>query len=153
MTARIFQLNRSRGGVPKLPVREVHIGPLGLDDDRHAHPKIHGGPERAVCLYALEVIQALQAEGHAIYPGSTGENVTVSGLDWSVLAPGLRLQLGDDVILALTRDTDPCKLIAASFVGGEFARIDHTRHPGASRWYARVEHEGTVRIGQPVRML
>lgn len=153
MTARIFQLNRSPGGVPKLPVREVHIGALGLDGDRHAHPKVHGGPERAVCLFSLELIQALQAEGHAIFPGSTGENVTISGLTGTVLAPGVRLQLGDEVILAITRDTDPCKLIAGSFIDGAFRRLDHKLHPGTTRWYARVEREGRVRIGQAIRIL
>ena len=100
VTGRIFQLNRSPGGVPKLPVREVHVATLGLEGDGHAHPKVHGGPDRAVCLLSLELIQLLQAEGHPIYPGSTGENVTVSGLDWATLVPGARLLLGDDVILS-----------------------------------------------------
>ena len=82
MEGRIFQLNVSNGGVPKLPVREALLTPDGLEGDRQAHPQIHGGPERALCLYALERILELQAEGHPIYPGSIGENITVCGLDW-----------------------------------------------------------------------
>jgi MOSC domain-containing protein YiiM len=39
---------------------------LGLEGDGHHDSKHHGGAERAVCLYGLEQIQALQAEGHAI---------------------------------------------------------------------------------------
>src|SRR3954447_5109753 len=66
VTSRIFQLSRSTGGVPKLAVREAHVSMLGLDGDGHDHPKIHGGPERALCLYSLEVIAQLQAEGHPI---------------------------------------------------------------------------------------
>ena len=61
MIPRIFQLNRSAGGVPKLPVREAELTPLGLTGDKQAHPRFHGGPERAVCLYALELILQLQA--------------------------------------------------------------------------------------------
>ena len=74
MSGRIFQLSASGGGVPKLPVREVRIGRLGLEGDVQKHTKIHGGPDRAVCLYALEVICALQAEGHPVYPGALGDN-------------------------------------------------------------------------------
>ena len=50
-----------------------------------------GGPLAALCLYSLEVIQALQAEGHSIFPGSVGENITLSHLDWSRVTPGVRL--------------------------------------------------------------
>jgi MOSC domain-containing protein YiiM len=151
VSGRIFQLNRSGGGVPKLPVREVTIGPLGLDGDVQKHTKFHGGPDRAVCVFSLEVIQALQAEGHPIYPGSTGENVTVSGLDWTAVVPGSRLSLGDTVVLEVTRYTEPCKQIASSFTE-TFRRIDQRNHAGWSRVYTRVLSEGVVRVGQPVRL-
>ncbi len=149
MSGRIFLLSTSGGGVPKLPVRELRIGRLGLEGDVQKHTKIHGGPDRAVCLFALEVICALQAEGHPIYPGATGENVTVAGLDWPSIGAGTRLTLGDEVVLEVTRHTEPCKQIAASFHDGGFRRIDQDRHPGWSRVYARVLREGRVRVGQP----
>jgi MOSC domain-containing protein YiiM len=150
---RIFQLNISPGGVPKLPIRESHCGLLGLAGDGHAHPKIHGGPERALCLYSVEVITALQAEGHPIWPGGAGENVTITGADWPSLAAGQRFVLGDDVIIELTRPTEPCKQIATNFIENQFRRIDHAAHPGWSRWYARIEREGTLRVGQAIRRL
>lgn len=153
MTGRIFQLNISSGGVPKLPVREAHVDRLGLAGDEHAHPKVHGGPDRAVCLLALELIQRLQAEGHPIWPGSTGENVTVSGLDYMAFAVGMRLALGDELVVQLTRATEPCKFIAGSFSDSNFRRLDHEKQPGITRWYARVEREGTIRVGQPIRIL
>jgi MOSC domain-containing protein YiiM len=139
--------------VPKLPIREARCTALGLAGDGHAHPKIHGGPERALCLYSLELIQALQAEGHPIWPGSAGENVTLAGVDWAALAAGAKLALGDQVIAVLTRPTEPCKNIAASFSDRNHRRIDHARHPGWSRWYARIEREGVLRVGQPVRLV
>lgn len=150
---RIVQLSVSPGGVPKLPVPEVRIATLGLEGDGHAHPKIHGGPERAVCLYALEVIEALQAEGHAITAGAAGENVTVAGLDWPAIGAGTRLQLGADVLLEVTRHTEPCKQIAGSFRDRDFRRIDQARHAGWSRVYARVLREGVVRVGDPVTVV
>jgi MOSC domain-containing protein YiiM len=150
VTARIVQLNTSPGGVPKLPIGEALCSTLGLAGDGHEHTKIHGGPERALCLYAVEVITALQAEGHPLTPGSCGENVDVAGLEWATLAVGQRFALGDEVIIQLTRPTEPCKQIAASFVDRQFRRIDHDRQPGWSRWYARVEREGILRVGQTI---
>ena len=99
---RVFQINVSGGGVPKSPVRSVEISVFGLQGDRQRDLEHHGGIERAVCLFSLERILALQAEGHPIYPGSVGENVTLSGLDWARLVPGARLRLGEWVEIEIT---------------------------------------------------
>ncbi|HEX8919969.1 MAG TPA: MOSC domain-containing protein [Pyrinomonadaceae bacterium] len=150
---RIFQLSSSNGGVPKLAVEEAEVTLTGLAGDRQAHPKIHGGPDRAVCLYSLERIEELQREGHPIRPGSVGENITVRGLDWSKLEIGARLALGDEVVLEITSYTNPCNSIAASFIKGDFRRIAQKKHPGYSRLYARVLSTGRLRTGQEVRLL
>lgn len=147
---RIVSLNVSQGGVPKRPVIEARVTRLGMEGDRQAHPDVHGGPERALCLFSAEVIAALQAEGHPIAPGTTGENVTIAGLDWAELAPGTRWRLGAEVEIEITRPTTPCKTIAGSFAHGDFNRIHHVRYPGWSRVYARVLREGVVRAGDPV---
>ena len=149
MTGRIFQLSRSGGGVPKHSVPQAEVGELGIVGDNQTHKKIHGGPERALCLFSLEVMQKLQAEGHPIYPGSTGENVTIAGIDWAALRSGSRLQLGD-VIVELTRTADPCKQIAASFIDRKFSRLDEA---GEMRWYCRVVQGGMLRVAMPVRVL
>ena len=153
MDGYIFQLNCSDGGVPKRPVREAQLTSTGLACDKQAKRKIHGGPERALCLYALERITELQDEGHPIFPGSVGENVTVVGVDWKTLEPGSRLALGDEVIIEISSYTSPCQTIAASFIDGEFKRISQKKHPGESRLYARVIQTGKLETGQTVRML
>ncbi len=153
MEGRIFQLNVSKGGVPKLAVREAVLTAGGLEGDRQRDLRFHGGPDRAVCLFALERILELQAEGHPIFPGSAGENVTVAGLDWSRLAPGARLALGAHALVEVTSYTSPCKKIAASFLGGDFKRISQKVRPGDSRLYARVLRPGRVGVGQGVHVL
>ncbi len=153
MSARIVQISVSRGGVPKTAVPAARVTVDGIEGDRQRDLEHHGGPERAVCLYSLEAIQGLQAEGHSIVPGSIGENVTVEGLDWSAVAPGDHLLLGDTVLLRVTRYTSPCLNIRGSFSDGEFARVSQKRHPGWSRVYARVLVEGTIRRDDPVRPL
>jgi MOSC domain-containing protein YiiM len=153
MQGRIFQLNSSPGGVPKLPVREAEVTELGLVGDDHNFPEIHGGPERALCLFSLERILELQEEGHAIFPGAAGENVTISGLDWDRLTPGQRLALGDQVLIEITRYTSPCNTIKDSFADGKYQRISQKVHPGYSRVYARVLRSGNLSVGQSVSLL
>jgi MOSC domain-containing protein YiiM len=153
MSGRIFQLNVSPGGVPKLAVPQATVNELGMDGDAHRFPDIHGGPERALCLFSLDRILELQAEGHPIFPGAVGENVTISGLDWSKLQPGTRLALGDDVQVELTNYTTPCNTIPQYFVDGKYQRISQKVHPGYSRIYARVLRNGTLRVGQTVTLL
>jgi MOSC domain-containing protein YiiM len=148
--ASICHLAIGAGGVPKHRIAEAYVGLLGLAGDVHTNMKHHGGADRAVCLFSLELIEKLKAEGHPIFPGSTGENVTISGLAWAELLAGTRLALGDQVVVELTRPADPCKTIRGSFLEHEFKRLNVA---GEMRWYTRVIHEGTLRIGQLVRVL
>ena len=150
---RIVQLSVSNGGVPKHSVDSVRVTPLGLEGDAHRDREHHGGPDRAVCLFAMEAIRDLQAEGHPLVPGALGENVTLEGLDWSEVQPGTRLRLGDEVLLEVTRYTTPCFNIRPAFRDGDYSRVSQKRHPGRSRVYARVVTTGTVRRGDPARLL
>jgi len=150
VTATIVQLSISRGGVPKHAILEAQVTRAGLAGDVQKHLKFHGGPDRALCLFSLEVIDRLRAEGHPIAPGSTGENITIRGLDWSQLDLGARLALGATVTVEITSLTIPCKQIAGSFADREFRRL---LLRGDSRLYARVLTEGTLRPGDAVVVL
>ncbi len=143
----VFQISASKGGVPKLPLPSAEVTALGLVGDQQATPEVHGGPERALCLYSLERIQALQAEGHPIYPGAAGENLTISGLDWGLVVPGARLRIGSDVLVEVTRYTSPCNSMEPFFTDGEYGRISQKRHPGWSRVYVRVLTPGLIQAG------
>ncbi len=153
LSPRIFQINISNGGVPKVGIPQAEVVALGLAGDRHRDMEHHGGPERAVCLYSLERILALQAEGHPVYPGAMGENLTLAGLDWSRIVPGTRLRLGNEVQVEVTRYTTPCNNLVHSFKGGNFNRVHHSKHPGWSRVYARVLQGGSIRVGDEVEIL
>lgn len=150
---KIFRINISQGGVPKQPQPSADVTPLGLSGDLHNDTEHHGGPERAISLYSLEVIRALQDEGHAIFPGSTGENLTIVGLDWSLVDAGLRLALGDTVLIEVTRYVTPCKTIRDSFVDQQFNRISWRTNPGWARAYARVLTPGEISVGDLVRIV
>lgn len=145
---RVVQLNVSPGGVPKRAIAAAQLGELGIEGDAVAHPKFHGGPDRALCLYSLERILALQAEGHPVFPGALGENVTIAGLDWNEVVPGARLHLGGTLV-EVTKYAEPCKTTAI-FTNGDRACYDQDHRPGWSRVYARVVEGGRLLPGDPV---
>jgi len=150
---RIYQINISQGGVPKSPHPSAQATPLSLSGDLHNDTEHHGGPEKAISLYSLEIIQALRDEGHPIFPGSTGENLTILGLDWSLVDAGLRLALGNMVLIEVTRFATPCKTIRDSFVDQQFNRISWRTNPGWARAYARVLTPGAISVGDLVRIV
>lgn len=149
----VHQLSASNGGVPKKAVDRATIDRMGLVGDAQNDTKHHGGPDRALCLYSLEVIERLRSEGHPIEPGYAGENVTISGLDWAEVQPGARLRIGHDVEIEVTSYTAPCSNNARWFIDGDFTRMLQSRHPGESRVYARVLQEGEVRAGDEVALV
>ena len=153
MTAFVHQLNVSDGGVPKSAVDSAYVNVRGIVGDTQADRKHHGRPSQALCLYSTEVIDALRAEGHPIAAGNAGENVTISGLDWSELSSGVRLRLGARVLVELTDPATPCGKNARWFSDRDPSRIDHDRHRGWSRWYAKVLAGGDVACGDAVEVV
>jgi MOSC domain-containing protein YiiM len=153
LTGSVAAINISSGGVPKRRVSGAQVSRSGLVNDAQDDKKNHGGPERAVCLYALERIRSLQMEGHPIDIGTAGENVTIEGIDWYQIVPGATIKIGGEVLLEVASFTNPCKTIRASFIEGEFIRVAQRIHPGWSRVYARVLREGEIRFGDPVEVI
>lgn len=149
---RVESINTSRGGVPKASAFEALVTEQGLDGDRQRDLRFHGGTDRAVVLFSADVIRALQQEGHPITVGSTGENITVSGIDWTTVVPGVELHLGD-VRLLITNYASPCHKIAPAFLNGDFTRISQKLHAGGSRVCARVLAGGVIRMGDPVTVV
>lgn len=144
----VVQLARSGGGVPKAAVEELGVGWDGASGDRQANRKHHGRPWQALCLWSADVIDTLQAEGHPVTAGGAGENVTVRGLDWAAVRPGVRLRLGSAECV-VSAWAEPCSNIADCFVGRDFRRIDAARGPVA-RVYATVTLPGSVAVGDPI---
>ena len=150
--ARVHQINSSAGGVPKTAVSEAMIDESGLEGDLQADKVHHGGPDQALCLFSLEVIQQLRDEGHPIDPGSSGENITVAGIEWPEVTPGRRMRLGN-VEIEITHYASPCAKNSRWFKDGKFSRISQDRHPGEARVYARVLEGGPLKPGDPVELL
>jgi MOSC domain-containing protein YiiM len=146
----VYQINVSDGGVPKRPVLGAVIATTGVEGDRQRNLNVHGGFDRALCLFSQDLIERLQDEGHSIEAGSSGENLTLAGLEWEKLKPGDRLQVGPDVQLEITGYTTPCDQNAQWFRDRDFKRVSQKVNPGWSRFYAKVLREGVVKPGDQV---
>ena len=140
------------GGVPKYPVDGAILRSEGVEGDRQNDLRYHGGPERAVSIYCSGRIRSLQEEGHPISAGSTGENITIAGLDWSEVGPGRKVLIGE-ALVEITAPAAPCATIKQCFIDEQFSRISEKRNPGWSRWYARVLNEGRVSTNDRVSIL
>jgi MOSC domain-containing protein YiiM/GNAT superfamily N-acetyltransferase len=149
----VLQVSVSAGGVPKRAVERAWVGRLGLEGDAHREDTVHGGPLRAVCLFSVEVIERLQAEGHPVEPGSVGENLTTIGVEWSTLPTGTRARVGDELLIELLAPALPCDTQRPNFLRREINRISSVLHPSDSRMYARVLREGEVRPGDSIEVL
>jgi MOSC domain-containing protein YiiM len=141
-------LFRSEGGVPKHAEEAVEVTHAGVVGDRQHDRRHHGRPFQALCLWSTEVIDEFRAKGHPIAPGLAGENVTITGLPWPRVRPGVHLRLGD-VLAEVSSYAVPCLKNAAWFDGGHFGLMHH-RHGPVSRVYATVLEPGRVAVGDPV---
>jgi MOSC domain-containing protein YiiM len=132
-------------GLPKQPVDSAEVWRRGLVGDVQRERKHHGRPSQALCIWSAEVVDALVAEGHPITPGAAGENVSIRGVDWSLVRPGSLLRIGS-VECEISGWALPCAKNRKWFrpgVGEQ--RIDPDAHPGWSRAYAYVlasQHRG-----------
>jgi MOSC domain-containing protein YiiM len=156
----ILQINISPGGLPKHPVAQAILTPLGLEGDGHDHPQFHGGPEKAVLLIAAEVVDELQARGYPVFYGALGENFTTRGFAIRELRIGDTLRVGG-ALIEITRPRVPCSsldIYGTSIKSEIYDRAVKNLDPSSPRWgwsgfYAAVRSPGPVGAGDVIEVL
>jgi MOSC domain-containing protein YiiM len=142
--------------IDKRPVAgPVRVGWLGLTGDQQVD-RNHGGPDRAVYVYADEDAawwsERLDRE---IPAGLFGENLRTTGLDVTGARVGEQWRVGDDVVLEVRRIRTPCENLALR-MGIEGFHLEFLKS-GRVGAMCRVVTEGEVRagdrVGQVVRPL
>jgi MOSC domain-containing protein YiiM len=155
---RPLQIGVSRRGRPvisaigKIPVPgRVAVRGINLAGDDQADRSVHGGPDKAVYVYASEDIAWWTTVlGRELGPGAFGENLTTAGVDISGAVIGERWQVGSTE-LEVCQPRQPCYKLGVVF--GDPAMVRRFAHAGRPGAYLRIKREGDLAAGDPVRVL
>lgn len=142
-----------RTGIFKAPADgRVRVHHLGLAGDEQADLKVHGGPLKAVYVYASEHYAFWREElpGTALPWGAFGENLTVSGLSEAGVHVGDRFRIGT-ALLAATKPRFPCYKLGIRF--GREDIIDRFLASGRTGFYLRALDEGELGAGDRIEVL
>jgi MOSC domain-containing protein YiiM len=150
----------SQGGVPKRPIPRGEVTYQRVRGDDWHDKKHHGLPGQAVCLFSVEQIEQLRAEGYPLFPGSLGENFTTQYLDYRMTRIGQVFTVGKEVTIRITRVRRPCRTISVYGSGIIKAIYDaevkagniHAPKWGRSGFYAEVLKEGIVYPGDSMAL-
>jgi MOSC domain-containing protein YiiM len=137
-------------------VKHAATGPVwvdgdGLAGDEQADLRVHGGADKAVCVYPGEHYPYWSARlGRALPPAAFGENLTTSGLLETDRRIGDVLALGE-VRLQVSQPRRTCYKLAARHHRPQLAR--EVQESGRTGFYCRVLHPGWLHAGQFVELI
>ena len=130
--------------IDKRPVDgELLVKKTGVFGDIQANRKHHGGPDKAVYVYADEdASHFADLLDREISPGLFGENLRTSGLDVTGAVIGERWAVGERLVLEVTMPRTPCATFARRLgERGWVRRFQQEGRPGA---YLKVVTTGDV---------
>ena len=129
----------------------VHLGFEGFVGDEQADRRVHGGPEKPVCVYPLEHFPRWKRElGVELPPGAFGENLSVAGLLEDRVCIGDTFALGEATV-QVNQPRGPCYKIAARW--NHKTLPDLMAKAGITGFYLRVLEEGHVRAGDELTLI
>ena len=149
---RAFEGRTSSTAIGKTAVTgPVRVGALGLEGDEQADTRNHGGPDRAVCVYAEERYPYWEDRlGRPLPVPAFGENARVSGRLEEDVVLGEVWQVGA-VRLQVTEPRVPCWVPAAH--NGETRLTAWMSRTGYTGYLLRVLEEGTLAAGAPIEVV
>ncbi len=142
----------ARHGRPKAPMETLdHVAVTvegGVHGDFRGIVKPGGRGRRQVTLIERGDWDDAMAEvGHSIAWFERRANLLVDALDLPKV-PGTKLRVGTDVLLEITRQTDPCERMEALAPGLKAALLPDWRGGACSRVLAG----GQIRVGDTIRV-
>lgn len=137
-------------GIVKGSVTEAFLSVDGFMGDGVANPKFHGGPERAVCVYAYEhYSQWEQERGAPLERPGFGENLLAAGMLEKDVCIGDIYRLGGAVV-QVSQGRYPCYTISRrNEFGPLLSRVQET---GFTGYFLRVLQEGNVQADSRIEL-
>ncbi|MEE9259462.1 MAG: MOSC domain-containing protein [Nitrospinaceae bacterium] len=141
-----------RSAINKKPVSgKIFLDTLGFQGDGIGNPKIHGGKDKAVCVYCLDHFPFWESElGRELLPGAFGENLSVSGITEKDVRIGDRFRVGEAEVQC-TQPRQPCRNLN-SFMD-EANMVARVKESGYTGFYMRVLKTGWVEPGIEFELL
>ena len=160
-----------RSAILKVPVTSAEVHALGLVGDAQKETTHHGGPVKAVLVYAAAhyptlwdgllrphavshaaALRAMAAEVDAsTYTfGAFGENLTVDGLVEETVCLGDVWRIGS-CELQITEPRGPCATLARRWLRPALRFEVH--QSAAAGWYNAVRRSGTITVGDDAVLL
>lgn len=128
----------------KRPVEgSIQVGKLGLEGDEVAEKRVHGGPDKAICVYSADHFAHWRADlaEPTLGAAAFGENFTVEGLSEETVCLGDRWRIGT-AEFEISQPRQPCWKLARRWKTKDLTlRVQQNGYTG---WYLRVVAEGTV---------
>ena len=154
---REFEYNRRivKSGIWKFPVsRRVMVRGVNLDGDDQADRGVHGGPNKAVYVYAVEDQRWWQGEiDHALQYGEVGENLTTRGIDVTGALVGERWRIGS-CLFEVSEPRVPCWKLGARMGDPRFPkRFAEAGRPGTYLRVIEQGEEGDIGTGDEIRVV
>jgi MOSC domain-containing protein YiiM len=133
-------------GIQKKPVKDkIFLDALGFSGDGVAETRIHGGLDKAVCVYCVDHFSFWEEElNREMKPGAFGENLSVTEWTEKNVHIGDIFQIGEARVQC-TQPRQPCHKLNKFFDLQEMACKVQTT--GFSGWYFRVTEPGWVTPG------
>jgi len=137
-------------GIYKTPVeKRVRLREMNLEGDQQADLSVHGGRDKAVCVYPSEHYSFWKQElqGMNLPWGAFGENFTTTGLLESAVCLGDRFTIGTAEVV-VTQPRSPCFKLNLKFNRDDLANRILAGHRNG--FYFRVLREGDVGAGDEI---
>ena len=142
-----------KSGIFKKPMEgSIEASSLGFEGDCQANKKLHGGIEKAICVYPSEHYEAWRSELRRpdLSYGDFGENLTTLGLLENEVCLGDRFRIGSAELIA-TQPREPCVTLNARI--GLIDLSARFRKSGRSGFYFSVVKEGTLSSGDLIKFV
>jgi MOSC domain-containing protein YiiM len=136
----------------KSPVFDnVFVHKLGFTGDEQAEKVIHGGVDKAVCLYPFEHYEYWENLLNKKMPESSfGENLTVQGMTEKNVCIGDVFQIGE-VVIQITQPRQPC--FKLTYIHNVPKMSYLTQDSGFTGYYARVLKEGNLNVNDKITLI
>lgn len=129
----------------------VAVSDVGLAGDEQADQRVHGGPDKAICVYAVEHYDWWREQlGTRLPAGSFGENLLVRSLIEPDVYLGARYQVGT-LLLEVSMPRRPCFKLGAIHGLPELPEL--FQNSGRTGFYFRVLEQGVVTVGNNLRLV